>query len=144
MADEENKKEKVRSYFEEAAKGKEKKVAKDLVDLKHVDTKKQTPSQEAVDLAQTLKEQVITRDSFEKLSNNEITIIESIQDKRMFLNRIAIIANQSRIPMGKEPFKKAQLEDILDTLIAKGYVKTEIVGENRVYYLSEKGRYRIQ
>jgi len=138
------KKEKVRSYFEEAAKGKEKKVAKDLVELKHVETEKQKPSEETVNLAQDLRNNVITRNSFEKLSNNEITIIESIQDKRMFLNRIAIIANQSRIPMGKEPFKKVELEEILDNLIAKGYVKTKIVGENRVYYLSEKGLYRIQ
>lgn len=138
------KKEKVRSYFEEAAKGKEKKVAKDLVELKPVKTEKQKPSEETVNLAQALRDNVITHDSFEKLSNNEITIIESIQDKRMFLNRIAIIANQSRMPMGKEPFKKAELEEILDNLIAKGYVKTEIVGENRVYYLSEKGLYRIQ
>jgi hypothetical protein len=143
MGDDE-KKEKMRSYFEEAAKGKEKKVAKDLVELKHVETEKQKASEETVSLAQTLKNEVITRDSFDKLSNDEITIIESIQDKRMFLNRIAIIANQSRIPMGKDPFKKADLEEILDTLIAKGYVKTELVEENRVYYLSEKGRYRIQ
>jgi len=143
MGDDE-KKEKMRSYFAETAKGKEKKVAKDLVELSHVNTQKQKPSEETINLAQSLRDEVITHDSFEKLTNNEITIIESIQDKRMFLNRIAIIANQSRIPMGKEPFKKADLEEILDTLISKGYVKTEIVGPNRVYYLSEKGRYKIQ
>lgn len=142
--DKEEKKNKIRSYFEEAAKTKEKKVAKDLVELTHVETKKQQPSSETINLAKTLKDQIITHDSFEKLSNDEMTIIESIQNKRMFLNRIAIIANQSRIPMGNDPYKKAELEEILGSLIAKGYVESEIVGDNRVYYLTERGKYRIQ
>jgi hypothetical protein len=46
--------------------------------------------------------------------------------------------------MGKEPFKKAEIEDILSDLIAKGYVATEIVGPNRVYYLTERGKFRVQ
>ncbi|TFF88281.1 MAG: hypothetical protein EU550_01580 [Promethearchaeota archaeon] len=141
---EEDEKEKISSIFRKAAEGKEKKVAKEKVSLTHVETKKQEASQETIDLARRLKEQYITHDSFEKLSNDEITIIESIQDKRMFLSRIAIIANQSRIPMGKEPYKKGELEDILSNLIAKGYVTSEIVGKNRVYYLTERGKYRVQ
>jgi hypothetical protein len=143
MNDEDNK-EKISTLFRKAAEEKDKRVAKDKVNLTHVETKKQEASQETIDLAKTLKEQYITHDSFEKLSNDALTIIESIQDKRMFLSRIAIIANQSRVPMGKEPFKKAELEDILSDLIAKGYVATEIVGPNRVYYLTERGKFRVQ
>ncbi len=142
--DKDEKKDEIRSYFEEAAKKKEKKVAKELVELTHVEIKKQEIGQDTINLAKTLKDQIITHDSFEKLSNDEMTIIESIQNKRMFLNRIAIIANQSRIPMGNEPYKKAELEEILGNLIAKGYVDSEIVEDNRVYYLTERGRYRIQ
>ncbi|MBY9008117.1 MAG: hypothetical protein KGD63_15360 [Candidatus Lokiarchaeota archaeon] len=142
--DKEEKKNEIVSYFEEAAKKKKEKVAKDLVELTHVETQKQQPSPETLNLAKTLKDQIITHDSFQQLSNDEMTIIESIQKKRMFLSRIAIIANQSRIPMGNEPYKKAELEEILGSLIAKGYVESEIVGENRVYYLTERGKYRIQ
>ncbi|MEJ2277495.1 MAG: hypothetical protein P8Y70_07070 [Candidatus Lokiarchaeota archaeon] len=137
-------KEKMSSLFRKAAENKDKRVAKEKVNLTHVETKKQEASQETIDLAKRLKEQVITHDSFEKLSNDELTIIESIMNKRMFLSRIAIISNQSRVPMGKEPFKKAELEEILSNLIAKGYIASEIVGNNRVYYLTERGKYRVQ
>ena len=95
-------------------------------------------------MAKRLKEQVLTHDSFERLSNDEKTILESFMGKRLFLSRIAIITNQSRIPLGIEPFKKADLEEILNNLIAKGYVASEIVGNNRVYFLTERGKYRVQ
>jgi hypothetical protein len=123
--------------------GEEKKSARDKVKLKHIETKKQKIDEDTVNLAKSIKEKVITRDSYDKLSNDEITIIESIQDKRMFLHRIALIANQSRIPLGKEPFKKADLEEILSNLISKGYVTSETVKDGRVYYLTERGRERI-
>jgi hypothetical protein len=112
--------------------------------LKHVEVKKQEVSQETIDLAQTLKEQYLTHDQFERLSNDEITILESIMDKRLFLTRIAIIANQSRIPLGIEPFKKADLEKLLDQLISKGYINVEKVEDNLVYFLTERGKYRVQ
>jgi hypothetical protein len=128
---------------QEEKEGEKKQSAKDKVKLKHIETKKQEVDDETINLAKKIREKVITQDSFEKLSNNEITILESIQDKRMFLNRIAIIANQSRVPMGKEPFKKMELEDILSDLISKGYVTSEIVNERRVYYLTERAKERI-
>jgi predicted transcriptional regulator len=137
-------KDKTKSKVESKSKHKKKVVAKDLVKLKHVEVKKQQLSQEAMDLARTLKEQILEHDRFERLSNDELTILESIMDKRLFLTRIAIIANQSRIPLGIEPFKKADLEKILDKLISKGYIEIEKVGEDLVYYLTERGKYRIQ
>lgn len=119
-------------------------VAKDLVILSHVETKKQEVGEHVQDLSKVLKDRLLEHDQFEKLSNEELTILESIMDKRMFLRRIAIIANQSRIPLGIEPFKKDDLLKILNGLIKKGYVIKERIAENDVFYLTERGKYRIQ
>jgi len=137
-------KEKIRNYLEQMAQSKKSPVAKDLVQLKHVETKKQEVRPETLDLANTLKEQLLEHDQFERLTNDELTILESFNSKRMLLSRIAIVANQSRIPLGIEPFKKADLEKILDTLIYKGYLEVEQVEGNDVYILTERGKYRIQ
>lgn len=137
-------KEKIRNYLEQMAQSKKSPVAKDLVQLKHVEVKKQEISPETLDLANTLKDQLLEHDQFERLSNDELTILESFNNKRMLLSRIAIVANQSRIPLGIEPFKKADLEKILDTLISKGYLEVEQVEGNNVYILTERGKYRIQ
>lgn len=137
-------KEKIRNYLEQMAQSKKSPVAKDLVQLKHVEVKKQKISPETLDLAITLKEQYLEHDKFERLSNDDLTILESFISKRMLLTRIAIVANQSRVPLGIEPFKKAELEKILDTLISKGYLEVEQVEGNNVYILTERGKYRIQ
>jgi len=137
-------KEKIRNYLEQMAQSKKSPVAKDLVQLKHVEVKKQEISPETLDLANTLKDQLLEHDQFERLSNDELTILESFNNKRMLLSRIAIVANQSRIPLGIEPFKKAELEKILDILISKGYLEVEQVEGNNVYILTERGKYRIQ
>jgi len=137
-------KEKIRNYLEQMAQSKKSPVAKDLVQLKHVEVKKQKISPETLDLAITLKEQYLEHDQFERLSNDDLTILESFISKRMLLTRIAIVANQSRVPLGIEPFKKAELEKILDTLISKGYLEVEQVEGNNVYVLTERGKYRIQ
>ncbi|MFW9818044.1 MAG: hypothetical protein ACFFE5_00420 [Candidatus Thorarchaeota archaeon] len=129
---------------EETKKGKKKLVAKDLVTLKHVETHKQEISPEARDLAQTLKESYLEHDQFERLTNDEITILETFMGKRLFLERIAIIVNQSRIPLGIPGFKKAELEKILDDLVSKGYLGSEIVGDKPVFFLTERGKYRVQ
>ncbi|MFX1314528.1 MAG: hypothetical protein ACFE9T_01580 [Promethearchaeota archaeon] len=137
-------KEKTKMFIEKVSKRKKQPVAKDLVKLKHVEVKKQEISKETMDLAQTLKEKYIEHDQFERLSNDELTILETIMDKRLFLTRIAIIANQSRMPLGIEPFKKADLEKLLDGLISKGYINVEKVEDELVYYLTERGKYRVQ
>jgi hypothetical protein len=137
-------KEKMREYLEEAAKHKKPPVAKDLVELTHVEVKKQEVSQETIDLAKTLKEKYLEHDQFERLSNDELTILESFMGKRLFLTRIAIVANQSRVPLGIPPFKKAELEAILNKLIEKGYIQSETVEGSPVYYLTERGKYRVQ
>ena len=128
----------------ETSEHQKKQVAKDLVTLKHVEVKKQEISPETRNLAQTLKERFIEHDQFERLSNNEITILETFIGKRLFLERIAIIANQSRIPLGIPGFKKAELEKILEDVISKGYIQVEEVGDKKVYILTERGKYRVQ
>ncbi|GAH49339.1 unnamed protein product, partial [marine sediment metagenome] len=115
-----------------------------LVTLKHVEVKKQEISPETRDLAQTLKESYIEHDQFERLTNDEITILETFMGKRLFLERIAIIVNQSRIPLGIPGFKKAEFEKILDDLISKGYIEFDVVGDKNVYFLTERGKYRVQ
>jgi predicted transcriptional regulator len=140
----EEEKEKIRDYIEQMVKSRKPPVAKDLVELKHVEVKKQEVSQDTLDLAKTLRDRYIEHDQFEILSNDEITILQSFMGNRMFLTRIAIVANQSRVPLGIEPYKKAELEQILEKLISKGYVKTEQVGDNLVYFLTERGENRVQ
>ena len=123
---------------------KKKPVAKDLVELKHVEVKKQEISQETKELANVIKTQGLTQDQSNELSNDEITILESFIGKRLFLTRIAIVVNQSRIPLGIEPFKKAELEQLLENLINKGFIDFSIVEDKHVYFLTEKGKECIQ
>jgi hypothetical protein len=123
---------------------KKKSVAKDLVELKHVEVKKQEISQETKELANVIKTQGLTQDQSNELSNDEITILESFIGKRLFLTRIAIVVNQSRIPLGIEPFKKAELEQLLENLINKGFIDFSIVEDKHVYFLTEKGKECIQ
>ncbi len=129
---------------EEKDSQKKKPVAKDLVTLKHVETQTQKISPETRDLAQTLKERYIEYDQFERLTNDEITILETFMGKRLFLERIAIIANQSRIPLGIPGYKKAELEKILEALISKGYIEFDVVRDKNVYFLTERGKYKVQ
>ena len=136
--------EKLKSYIDEMAKGQKAPVAKDLVTLKHVETKKQTVSQETKNLASVLKDRGTLKEISDKLSNDELTILEAFEKKRLFLSRIAIIVNQSRVMMGMEGYKKAELETILNNLIAKGYLDSQVVNENMVYILTDKGEERIQ
>ncbi len=135
-----NDKEDLADVLKKVAQDEKKVVAKDLVQLKHVETKKQEVSQETKELAKVLKQQ----EEEEKLSNDEITILESFIGKRLFLRRIAIVVNQSRIPLGIEPFKKEELEKLLDRLIHNGYIDFDIVNNERVYLLTEKGKELIQ
>ncbi|MGV9172728.1 MAG: hypothetical protein ACOC44_04475 [Promethearchaeia archaeon] len=143
---EEKKKEKKKELSDlfESSQEKKGEVAKEKVKLKHVEVQKQKMSPDAADLAKSLKEQMLTHDHFERLSNDEITVLETFMNRRLFLSRIAIIANQSRIPLGIEPFKKADLEKILENLMDKGYVESETMGDKEVYFLTERGKYRVQ
>ena len=140
----EKEKEETANLSKQLNQDKKKLVAKDLVELEHVDIKKQELSQETKKLANALKQKELEEGISEELTNDEITILESFVGKRLFLRRIAIVANQSRIPLGIEPFKKDDLELLLDRLIHKGYIDFDIVNDERVYFLTEKGKEKIQ
>ena len=140
----EKEKEETANLSKQLDQDKKKLVAKDLVELEHVDIKKQELSQETKELANALKQKELEEGISEELTNDEITILESFVGKRLFLRRIAIVANQSRIPLGIEPFKKDDLELLLDRLIHKGYIDFDIVNDERVYFLTEKGKEKIQ
>ena len=142
--DKDAEKEGLANIFSQISKDKKQPVAKDLVELEHVETKKQEVSKETLNLAKTLKDKVLEHDKFEELSNDELTILEAFMGRRLFLSRIAIIVNQSRIPMGIPGFKKAELEELLDALCKKGYLDSEKVGDELVFYLTERGKYRVQ
>ncbi|MFO8017238.1 MAG: hypothetical protein R6U96_01265 [Promethearchaeia archaeon] len=140
---EKGKKEELSDLFQNTRK-KKSESAKDKVKLEHVETQKQKMRGDAKDLARSLKEQMLTHDHFERLSNDEITVLETFMGRRLFLSRIAIIVNQSRVPLGIEPFKKADLKEILASLMEKGYVDSETVEGKEVYFLTERGKYRVQ
>ena len=123
---------------------KKKIVAKDLVELEHVEVKKQEMSKETKTLSDALKKVGQMEGVSEELTNDEITILESFIGKRLFLRRIAIVVNQSRIPLGIEPFKKEELELLLDRLIHKNYIDFDIVNQERVYFLTDKGKEYVQ
>jgi len=143
--DEDEEKEDITNLSQQkTAQDKKKIVAKDLVELEHVEVKKQEVSQETKNLADILKQIGIEEGVSEELTNDEITLLESFVGKRLFLRRIAIVINQSRIPLGIEPFKKEELELLLDRLIHKDYIDFDIVNEERVYFLTEKGKECIQ
>jgi hypothetical protein len=129
---------------EQVSSSKKKSVAKDIVQLTHVDVKKREISKETVELADIIKQKGLDQNQIEDLTNDEITILESFENKRLFLSRIAIIANQSRIPLGIQPFMKEDLEKLLDRLIHREYLDFEIVNKERVYFLTEKGKQRLQ
>ncbi len=139
-----NNKEDIVDNLEKEAQDKKRPVAKDLVQLKHVKTKKQEITEETKALADAIKQQVLEQEEEEGISNDEITILESFVGKRLFLRRIAIVVNQSRIPLGIEPFKKEDLEKLIDRLIHKGFIDFDIVDDKRVYFLTEKGKEHIQ
>ena len=123
---------------------KKKAVARVFVELTHVEVKKQEISKETQDLAKVIKQKELEEGLSEELTNDEATILETFMGRRLFLSRIAIIANQSRIPLGIEPFKKADLERLLGALIRKDLVVAEEVVDDTVYYLTEKGKDRVQ
>ena len=68
-------KEKIRDYIEQMALSKKTPVAKDLVQLKHVEVKKQEISPQTQNLANALKDQYLEHDQFERLTNDELTAV---------------------------------------------------------------------
>ncbi len=121
----------------------DKAVARDLVKLKHVETQVQKPT----GLSAMLKEKVKQEsDAKEKLSDDAFAAISAISDsKRLLFERILIVVNQTRVPLGKPALKEAEVRDLMNDLAKKDIVKvasvtTEGLGPREVYSLTEKGK----
>jgi len=127
---------------QEDKKSTDKVVARDLVKLRHVETRIQKPT----GLSEILKEHIKKEaESKEKLSQDAFAAISAIKDsKRLFLERILIVVNQSRVPLGKEPLTITDVRNLMHELEQKEIVKvntvaTEGLGPREVYSLTEKG-----
>ena len=124
------------------------KIAKDFVNLTHVETKKQKVDYDGMVDILSQKEAYDEQQQFrKKLTTDEQAIMTSFQKKRMLLDRIWIITNQSRIQMGLDGYKRENLKEILDNLVKMGYLKYEAVQYeskfNDVYILTELGEEQV-
>ncbi|OLS12976.1 MAG: hypothetical protein RBG13Loki_3411 [Promethearchaeota archaeon CR_4] len=122
---------------------KDKKVARDIVKLKHVETQ----VQKATGLSAVLKEKSKQEtDAKEKLSDDAFAVISAISEsKRLFLQRIQIVVNQSRVPLGKQPLREAEFRQLMADLVKRDILKmdtvtTEGLGPREVYSLTQKGK----
>ncbi|GAB4315359.1 MAG: hypothetical protein Kow0069_17190 [Promethearchaeota archaeon] len=124
----------------------EKKVARDLVKLRHVETRKQE-----VAVAPELREQLELAEQKRRLesplSNEEVVVLSALEQRRMFLSRVAIVVNQGRVPLGLPPLGREELEGTLSRLVERGLVERQLVrseGQERwVYFLTEAGREQV-
>ncbi len=126
----------------------ESKAAKDFVNLTHVETKKQKVNYDGMIDALSQKEAYDEQLQFrQKLTSDEQAILTAFQKKRMLLDRIWIITNQSRIQMGLDVFKREEIKKTLDNLVTLGYLKFEAVEYeskiNDVYILTELGKEQV-
>ena len=132
----------------EKNKKEESKIAKDFVNLTHVETKKQKVDYKGMVDILSQKEAYDEQQQFrKKLTTDEQAIMTSFQKKRMLLDRIWIITNQSSIQMGLDGYKRDNLKKILDNLVKMGYLKYEAVQYeskfNDVYILTELGEEQV-
>ncbi|QEE15643.1 hypothetical protein DSAG12_01469 [Promethearchaeum syntrophicum] len=132
----------------EEKKKKKSKLAKDFVNLTHVETKKQKVDYKGMVDILSQKEKYDEQQQFrKKLTTDEQAILTSFQKNRMLLDRIWIITNQSRIQMGMDGYKLEKLKAILDNLVEMGYLKYEAVEYeskfNDVYILTELGKEQV-
>ena len=126
----------------------ESKIAKDFVNLTHVETKKQKVDYRGMGDILSQKKKYDEQQQFkQKLTTNEQAILTSFQKNRMLLDRIWIITNQSRIQMGLNGYKREDLKEILDNLVKLGYLNYEVVEYeskiNDVYILTEFGKEQV-
>lgn len=124
------------------------KAAKEFVNLTHVETKKQKVDYKGMVDILSAKEAFDEQQQFrEKLTPDEQAILTSFQKKRMLMDRIWIIVNQSRIQMGLDAYKLDDLKQMLDRLVDLGYLKYEAVEYeskiNDVYILTELGKEQV-
>lgn len=124
-----------------------KKVARDFINLTHVETHKQKiNSTELAGVLNIKKEYDTNRRAdlaLDTLTNEDKVILAAFEKKRMLTERIWIIVNQSRVQMNLTPIKLEDLKQKLSQLTEMGYLLHEQIPyektTNDIYILTEKG-----
>ena len=124
------------------------KAAKEFVDLVHVDTKKQiVDKSDMADMLNVKKEFDAQAENVDTLTSDDRSLLSSFQKKRMMLDRLYIIMNQSRKMLGMELFKRDEIKEMLDSMVFSGYLDYKAIEyegkTNEVYILTEKGEDEI-
>lgn len=129
---------------------KEKKPAREAVNLTHVETQKQQVDKAKLANLLSLQQQRNAQTTQAKtLSPDQQTILRSFQKDRLLLDRIWIIVNQTRQSLALEPLKRVEVKDLCEQLVEEGYLYFEQVTDpmtknvNEVYILTEKGKDEI-
>ena len=116
--------------------------------LTHVETKKQTVDKTAIADILAVKQQYDAKHTLEQpLSPIEFAILSAFQKKRLLLDRIWIIVNQSRTSLGLEPISRTIMRETLTGLCDKDlleHLNMKYEGKiNEVYLITEKGSEEI-
>ena len=125
-----------------------KKKHKEMPNLTHVKTKKQTVDKKAIaDLLAVQQRKDAEHQLEQSLTPVEFTILSAFQKKRLLLDNIWIMVNQSQTSMGGDPISRTTLQETLAKLCVKGYLEKNEVDyqgkKNEVYLLTEKGSNEI-
>jgi len=133
----------------EEEKEERRKAAKEFVNLTHVETKKQQVDTTELSGLMAVKKNYDAEVTAKfNLTAEDRAILSSFQKKRMMLERVWIIVNQSRTQMGLSPIKLSDIKQELDDMVKAGFLDHEEVEyeqkKNDVYILTEKGEEEIQ
>jgi hypothetical protein len=112
--------------------------ARESVKLTKVETKRQEVNLSETDLgmAQKFESELNPKN---ELSKDEITLINIFEKQKLFLDRIAIMVNQTKKTLNQPLLKKADFEALLNSLMDKGLVASRQAPAGVVYYLTEAG-----
>ena len=134
------------THFEPATEEDDKKPARELVTLSHVETQKQKVDRESLAHLLNLQQEVSSEQPV--LDSDDRIILGAFEKKRLMLERIWIIVNETRVNLGMEATKQSDIKARCNALVENGYLTHEEVEYdnqvNNVYILTEKGSDEIQ
>jgi len=117
---------------------KKKPSARESITLKKVETKKQDVnlSEGEVGMMNNFERDVNPKGA---LTNDEITLVNILEKKKVFLTQITIEFNSTRQTMGMPLFKAKDFQGLLDGLISKGLVASRDAPGGKVFFLTPAG-----
>ncbi|HME52385.1 MAG TPA: hypothetical protein VKM55_09225 [Candidatus Lokiarchaeia archaeon] len=112
--------------------------SRESVQLKKVETKKQDVnlSDGEVGMMKTFESDINPKAA---LTNDEITIVNILEKKKLFLTQITIEFNSTRQTMGMPLFKAKDFQGLLDGLASKGLVTSRDAPGGKVFFLTPAG-----